>query len=73
MAEALSGLGLSLVAQGRFDEAEPLLVEGLPVVRKARGDGDPFSREVLQYTIDLYDAWDKPDQAAPFRALLQSE
>jgi len=58
--------------QGRYDEAEPLLVEGLSIVRAARRDGDSFSREVFQYAIDLYDAWGKPDRATVYRSLLQS-
>jgi len=66
-------LGAALTMQERFDEAEPLLVDGLSIVRKTRGDGDSFSREVLQYAVDLYDAWGKPDQASAFRALLQPQ
>jgi tetratricopeptide (TPR) repeat protein len=66
-------LGAALTMQGHYDESEPLLVEGLSIVRTIRGDGDSFSGEVFQYAIDLYDAWGKPDQATQFRSLLQSQ
>ena len=43
--EAASWLGACLTAQGRFEEAEPLLVEGLRAVEGARG---PEHRKTVQ-------------------------
>jgi Tetratricopeptide repeat len=60
IAWAESLLGGSLVAQGRFEEAEPLLVRALPLLRAQRSDRDPRTRRARDRLVELYRAWDKP-------------
>jgi eukaryotic-like serine/threonine-protein kinase len=64
-------LGSSLAAQGRFAEAEPLLVEGyngmtgqteeIPFEFRSTIDG------TLQQIVQMYERWEKPDNAAAWR------
>jgi tetratricopeptide (TPR) repeat protein len=65
-------LGASLVALGRYREAENVLLD-------ARGDLDRLSHppasevtSTIRRLVDLYEAWGKPDTAAAYRALLPS-
>ena len=66
-----SVLGAALLGQKKYSEAEPLLLRGyegmkqvenkIPVPNKL-----PLS-EALERLVQLFDAWDKPDQAARWR------
>jgi serine/threonine-protein kinase len=67
-ADADSVLGGSLVAQGKFQEAEPLLIQSYPILLKDPGDGAKHAEEARQRIVDLYTAWGKPEKAAEFRA-----
>ncbi|MFQ5413764.1 MAG: tetratricopeptide repeat protein [Phycisphaerae bacterium] len=71
IASTESALGEALVMLGRFDEAEPLLIESYPIIREARGDRPP-TPDALKRIVRLYDAWGKPDKAAEYRALLEA-
>ena len=73
IARTMLTLGQCLMELGRYAEAEPLLLEGFDRIRAVKGDRDRYNREVLEHLTGLYDAWDKPDQATQYRALLQSE
>ena len=64
-----SSLGECLVRQQRFDEAEPLLLESLPMLRESRGTSSTAYRRTLTRIIDLYDAWNKPGEAAEYRSI----
>jgi serine/threonine-protein kinase len=65
VADAESVLGSCLAAQGRFSEAEPLLLRSLPVLRK---DSHPtYASEAAQRIVALYTAWGKPERAAEYR------
>jgi len=68
VASAQSALARCLAVQNRFEEAEPLVVESYLVLLAARGPNDPSTHEAIQYIIDLYDAWGKPELAAEYRA-----
>jgi hypothetical protein len=68
--DARSVLGECLVAESRFEQAEPLLVEGYEGLVAARGADHPRSRRALERVVTLYDAWQKPAEAARFRELL---
>jgi serine/threonine-protein kinase len=64
---ARSTLGRSLAAQGRYAEAEPLLLESYEWT--AENQPDPaFIPFMLERLIALYDAWGRPTEAAEFRA-----
>lgn len=69
-ASARSGLGACLVAQQRFEEAEPLLLEGFTGMsaRQRSNSGKRRLREAAQYLVDLYEEWGKPSDAAKWRA-----
>ncbi|MEE9128766.1 MAG: tetratricopeptide repeat-containing protein kinase family protein [Phycisphaerales bacterium] len=60
-------LGACLVAQQRYEDAEPLLVDSLSVIRARWGDQDPRTEAALDRLVDLYESWGKPDDAASYR------
>ncbi len=65
-----SVLGESLAARGRFSEAEDCLTRGFETLRRRADLPNPDTLAALRRLIDLYDAWEKPDQARIYRALL---
>ena len=67
-AEADSALGYCLLAQKRFDEAEPLLLESYRKMQAARGDRHIGTRTALDRIVVLYESWGKPEQARRWRA-----
>ncbi|MFQ5805045.1 MAG: tetratricopeptide repeat protein [Phycisphaerae bacterium] len=71
-ANSTSALGACLIELEQYEEAEPLLMESYAELRAARGEHDPFTLRALRRIIDLHDAWNKPDQAAEWRAKLPS-
>lgn len=60
--EYSSYLGLSLKEQGRFAEAEPLLLESYQSLNKRRGPNSNVTKSVLGYLISLYEDWGKPEK-----------
>jgi hypothetical protein len=70
-------LGLALANQKRFNEAEPLLLSGHAGL-KQRASTIPAQtrerrvRESVQRLILLYDAWNKPEEAAKWRKELEA-
>ena len=71
-------LAQSLVGQRKFDEAEPLLLEGqsiltAPLVIIPEHLKERITRAVAQTGVDLYEAWGKPEKAAEYRAALTSD
>jgi serine/threonine protein kinase/Tfp pilus assembly protein PilF len=73
-AETRSLLGEAICGLGRFNEAEPLLVDGharldevLPPIRR----GQKLT-PAIERLVRLYEAWDKPEQAAAWEARLES-
>ena len=65
-------LGASLIALGRFDEAETVLLDARrdldALARPPRGDLDATIRRLVQ----LYEAWGKHETAATYRTQLAS-
>jgi len=70
IAEATSAWGESIAKQGRYDEAEPLLIESCPAVKKRGGDEHKRTVEALERIVDLYQAWGKHELAAQWQAEL---
>ncbi|MEM7353677.1 MAG: tetratricopeptide repeat-containing protein kinase family protein, partial [Acidobacteriota bacterium] len=68
--QSQSLLGRSLAAQGRFADAETLLLDSYSALRQQRGEADRSTQRELARVIDLYEAWDRPDEAARYRGLL---
>ncbi|MEO5821406.1 MAG: serine/threonine-protein kinase, partial [Vicinamibacteraceae bacterium] len=73
IASSRSLLGEHLVRYARrFAEAEPLLRGGYEGLRAALGPQDPRTRAALTRLVALYDAWDRPSAAGPYRRLLST-
>ncbi len=68
-------LGGALAGQKKFQEAEPLLVEGYSGMKAREAKIPPAAQprlpEALQRLIDLYTAWEKPEQAAEWKQKLE--
>jgi tetratricopeptide (TPR) repeat protein/predicted Ser/Thr protein kinase len=62
-----SSLGECLTAQKRYAEAEPLLTDSYNALKSKLGDENKRTVEARQRLAKLYDAWDKPDEAARYR------
>jgi serine/threonine-protein kinase len=72
---AMSLLGEALLGQGKYDEAESLVVPGYEgmKVRTASFQGRFWSRrrsDAARRIFKLYEAWGKPEQAAAWKAKL---
>jgi len=67
-------LGEALAGQKRFQEAEPLLIEGYEGMNTREASIPPVGKvrltEAIRRLVDLYTAWDKPDEAAAWRKRL---
>src|SRR5262249_36466423 len=64
-------LGGALLGQQKHADAEPLLLQGYEGMKAReakipKGDRGRLT-EALERLVQLYDAWDKPDQAAEWR------
>jgi tetratricopeptide (TPR) repeat protein len=72
--ESMSLLGGALLGQGRHAEAEPLVVAGYEEMkaREAQITMPERSRlrEAAERVVHLYEAWNKPEQAAAWKAKL---
>ena len=55
---------------GKYEQAEPLLLDTLSKHRTLLGEDHQRVRDVITYVIALYESWDKPEKAAKYRALL---
>jgi tetratricopeptide (TPR) repeat protein len=66
-ATANGALGEFLAAQKRFPEAEPFLVASYESLKKSQTENSPRLRRARQRLANLYEAWNKPEQAAPYR------
>jgi len=66
-ATANGALGEFLTAQKRFPEAEPFLLASYESLKKSQAANSPRASRARQRLANLYEAWNKPDQAAPYR------
>jgi serine/threonine-protein kinase len=71
-ATANGALGEFLTAQARFPEAEPFLLASYESLKKSQTENSPRLKRALQRLANLYEAWNKPEQAAPYRTSLES-
>jgi non-specific serine/threonine protein kinase/serine/threonine-protein kinase len=67
VASSESVLGGCLTAERRFEEAESLLLRAHASFESSRGPNDARTLETRQRLVALYEAWGRPDRAAPFR------
>jgi len=67
------GLGMALIGQGRFAEAESLVVHAFQELKANEssysGDVRGMQREALDAVVALYVAWGKPDKVAEWQAV----
>jgi len=70
VALAQGALGECLATQGRFSEADPLLVDSYNNLAQKLGPRDPRTRAALERLIAFYDSWAKPEEAARLRSML---
>ncbi len=68
IAVAESMLGENLVRQARYDEAEPILLGAHDVTLvTVNSESNFMAVESFIRLVNLYDAWGRPDQGAPYR------
>jgi eukaryotic-like serine/threonine-protein kinase len=66
-------LGNCLTAQGRYAEAEPLLLESFSRVETASGQTGRETVRTAKALVRLYTDWQKPAEADEYRAFLPDE
>ena len=68
-------LGGALAGQKKFPEAEPLLLEGYSGMKDREAKIPPARNirvaEAVRRLVDLYIAWDKPDEAEKWRTKVE--
>ena len=67
------GLAKTLVSLGRHADAEPFLLDGYERMKDHPTIPAMRRQEALKRIVNLYEAWNKPDQAAEWRAKLPAE
>ena len=70
---AESVLGDALTDQGRYQEAQELLLAGQEAMAGDSGASDTRKHESIERLVKLYEAWGRPDQAASWRARQDAE
>jgi tetratricopeptide (TPR) repeat protein len=72
-----SMLGGSLLGQSRFDEAEPLILEGYQALKARESTipqpGRPRLSEAAARVVRLYEKWGRPEEAARWREALKTD
>jgi hypothetical protein len=70
----MSLLGGGLLGQGRYTEAEPMIVAGYEGMKTQEGKIAVWNKfylpEAAERVVRLYEAWDKPEQATAWKAKL---
>ncbi len=67
-ADTRSLVGGSLIGLGRFEEAEPLVVGAYENLIETRGPSHAYTVAARERVVDLYTAWNRPADAAAYRA-----
>ena len=60
-------LGECLIAQAKYADAEPLLVDGYSKLTAASGQNNKQTIEARQQLVRLYELWNKPELATQYR------
>jgi serine/threonine-protein kinase len=72
IADAQGKLGRCLVALRRFEEAESYLLKSYTANREADDPGGNQMQEATRDLVALYETWNRPEEAAHYRALTVS-
>ena len=62
-----SCLGESLIEQGRYREAEPLVVDAFPIIFETSGTANHYGPEAIERVWLLYEKWGKPDKVEEWK------
>jgi tetratricopeptide (TPR) repeat protein len=73
ISDAKSRLGGAIAGEGKFVEAEPLLLESYTALSRAPLVSVDYKRQAIERIIRLYESWEKPEQASEWRQRLESE
>jgi len=65
-------LGQALTDQGRYEEAEPLLLGSYSALRETFGHSDRRSADSIGRLVKLYEKWDRPEKAAEYQDLMET-
>ncbi len=65
-------LGACLTGLGRYQEAEPLLLDSYPILKDRTSARSPETRAALRRLVTLYRAWGRPEKAEEYVRLLES-
>ena len=68
-----SFMGRCLTLQGRYAEAEALLLSVYPLLQERLGPSHRRTQGTVAALVELYEAWGRPDKAAECRALLAQD
>jgi tetratricopeptide (TPR) repeat protein len=71
--ESLHDFGVMRLEQGRHEQAETRLRAAYEGQSKKLGPDHPMTLKSIRSLIQLYEAWDKSDQAEEYRAKLPKE
>lgn len=72
MAATNAAYGHALAQLGRFEEAERAMLESVPYLAEAGAPPNRRARLALAWTADLYEAWNRPEEAMRFRERLSA-
>jgi non-specific serine/threonine protein kinase/serine/threonine-protein kinase len=64
-------VGVILLTLERFEESETALLRAHEMLVARAGEDHPETQETIALLVSLYDAWDRPDDAATWRAKLK--
>ena len=70
---AMAELASVLRDQEKWAEAENLLLEAYETGERLGSVDDDQVQDTISHLVQLYESWNKPDEAAAFRALLETE
>ncbi len=66
-------LGIALTDLKKYDQAEPLLLDGYMGMKDNPEADETRKRQALEGLIQLYEDWGKPNLAAELRAQIPDE
>jgi tetratricopeptide (TPR) repeat protein len=69
--QVASILGECLMRMDRFGEAEPILLDAYERLCDGRGQRYGVARMAYRRIVELYDAWERPIQAAQWRSIAE--
>ena len=73
VATGLHNLATVHYRQERYPEAEAMLQTSLSIFKQALGPNHKRTQQVVEAFIELYTTWNKPEQAARYRAMQPDE